>query len=388
MRLILLLLLIGCTISATASVSKAKEADCPQDAQLSLALAPHPCSADTVQSATPAKVKRNTVFRRIGRTFTKLFKDFNEIDTNFIEPQHYNYTVMLQNTNTYEMYRLMSKHGQSITFAPNPSVKIGPYIGWRWIFLGYTLDVKHISSDNSKKELDLSLYSSLFGIDLYYRKTGNDYKIRDNNLGTRNDHKILNDTPFSGVAVSIKGFDLYYIVNHKRFSYPAAFSQSTCQRRSCGSPLFGIGYTEHNIYLDSKKLEDLVNEKLNGTVQLDSGLLFNKVQYVSYSLSGGYAYNWVFARNWLFASSLSLALAYKRSYGDIRHKAFSFRDFSFNDINIDGVGRFGVVWNNTKYYAGMSTILHSFNYKKSQFYTNNIFGSINFYVGINIGRKK
>ena len=78
--------------------------------------------------------KKNTIFRRIGKVFTKIFKDFNEIDTNYIEPQHYNYTIMLQNTNTYEIYRLESKSGQYITFAPEPTIRIGPYVGWRWIF--------------------------------------------------------------------------------------------------------------------------------------------------------------------------------------------------------------------------------------------------------------
>ena len=116
--------------------------------------------------------------------------------------------------------------------------------------------------------------------------------------------------------------------------------------------------------------------------------MFNKVRYTSYSISGGYAYNWVFARNWLFAASLSVALAYKRSTGDLHYKSeFSLRDFKFGDVNIDGVGRFGIVWNNTKFYAGASTILHSYNYRKSQFSTNNVFGSLNFYFGINIGRK-
>lgn len=335
--------------------------------------------------------KKNTVFRRIGKAFTKVFKGFNEVDTSYIEPQHYNYTLMLQNTNTYEIYKLESKSGQSITFAPKPTVRIGPYVGWRWIFLGYTFDISHISNDNNKKELELSLYSSMFGIDLYYRKTGNDYRIREAHLADGVGRNVLKGVPFSGLSVGIKGFDLYYIFNHRKFSYPAAFSQSTCQKRSCGSPLIGIGFTSHTLDLDYKKLEHVVEDKLSNEyqdVKLDSGLMFNKVRYTSYSVSGGYAYNWVFARNWLFAASLSVALAYKKSAGDLHYKSeFSLRDFKFGDLNIDGVGRFGIVWNNTKFYAGASTILHSYNYRKSQFSTNNVFGSLNFYFGINIGRK-
>jgi len=133
-------------------------------------------AADTVSQ--PAKAKRSTVFRRIGNAFTKVFKSFNEIDRRYIEPQHYNYTLMIQNTNTYEIYKLTSKSGQSVTFAPKPTYRIGPYVGWRWIFLGYTFDLKNLNTSKRKTEFDLSLYSSLFGIDLYYRKTGDDYRIR------------------------------------------------------------------------------------------------------------------------------------------------------------------------------------------------------------------
>ena len=54
---------------------------------------------------------------------------FNEIDTSYIEPQKYNFAFMIQNTNTYEVYRLSSSSEQSITFAPEATVRIGPYFG-------------------------------------------------------------------------------------------------------------------------------------------------------------------------------------------------------------------------------------------------------------------
>lgn len=365
----------------------------PEDTVVAVKADTVPMLADHLSlGETPErKVKKNTVFRRIGKFFTKIFKDFNDIDKNYIEPQHYNYTVMLQNTNTYEIYELISKSGQSITFAPRIVPKIGPYVGWRWIFLGYTFDIGHISSDKNKKELELSLYSSMFGVDLYYRKTGNDYRIREADFGRDIDVGVLKGVPFSGLSVGIKGFDIYYIFNHRKFSYPAAFSQSTCQRRSCGSPLVGIGYASHTLELDYDKLKNVVENKFKESSQdvtLDSDLMFDKVRYTSYSVSGGYAYNWVFARNFLFAASLSAALAYKKSEGDMKKdNDFFLKGFDFKDFNIDGVGRFGLVWNNTKYYAGSSVVLHSYKYHKSRFSTNNVFGSFNIYFGVNLGKK-
>ena len=87
------------------------------------------------------------------------------------------------------------------------------------------------------------------------------------------------------------------------------------------------------------------------------------------------------------AASLTMGLAYKRSTGDVERKHLSLREFSFKNLNIDGTGRFGIVWNDTKWYAGMSAILHAYNYRRSQFSTNNFFGSVNLYAGVNFGKK-
>ena len=57
--------------------------------------------------------------------FTRFFREFNSTDSAYIEDQHYNYTVMLQNTNTYEEYTLRNSEGQSISFSPDPSYRLG-----------------------------------------------------------------------------------------------------------------------------------------------------------------------------------------------------------------------------------------------------------------------
>ena len=50
--------------------------------------------------------------------------------------------------------------------------------------------------------------------------------------------------------------------------------------------------------------------------------------------------------------------------------------------------RFGMVYNNTRWYAGWSAILRTNNYHTSRFTANNIFGSFNAYIGYNFGLKK
>lgn len=317
----------------------------------------------------------------------KVVRGFSAIDTNYIEPQHYNFTVMLQSTFNYDMYWLKGNE-QKVMFAPDVIHKVGPYIGWRWFFLGYTFDLKNISFGNrQKREIDFSIYSSQIGIDLFYRRTGSDYKIR--RISYEGDSKSyeLDNISFDGINVGITGVNLYYIFNHNRFSYPAAFSQSTCQKRSCGSWMAGIGYTRNSISLDYDKLQTVVEQHApDATAKLDSGLMFKSVNYTDVSASCGYAYNWVFAKNCLLCASLSAALSYKHTKsddgdGEDRH------GFALDNFNLDGVGRLGLVYNNTRWYTGMSAIMHAYNYRKSRFAANNIFGSINVYIGYNFGLK-
>lgn len=182
---------------------------------------------------TPSPQKKTPFFKKVGNAFVRLFEWFSDVDTTYIEPQKYNYAAMIQNTNTYERYRITSSQGNDFTFAPEPKIKFGPYFGWRWLFLGYTVDFNELGKKSRSTEFDLSLYTGMFGIDLFYRKTGSNYKISyasfdsNNSINTR----PLKNIDFDGINVGIKGFNLYYIFNHRRFSYPAAFSQSTIHHR-------------------------------------------------------------------------------------------------------------------------------------------------------------
>ena len=340
------------------------------------AAGPDTLSVDTVGTKEELGLIRRTV------------REFDRLNDEYIEPQHYEFTVMGQITRTYESF-ILSSNGQQIKLSPDGLTKIGPYFGWRWFFLGYTFDIKNIGFSQSglRKEFDLSIYSSQVGVDIFYRRTGNDYKIRDVRLGYGMNGDLFEGVPFDGVNVGITGASAYYIFNHGRFSYPAAFSQSTCQKISCGSWMAGIGFTRNTLDMDYDKLQTTLKSRMDRSqeLKLDSGLMFKDIKYSDFMISGGYAYNWVFAKNWLFCASAQLALCYKSSYGEIADEK---KGFSFDKVNMDGIGRFGMVYNNTRWYAGWSAILRTNNYRTSRFTANNIFGSFNAYIGYNFLLKK
>ena len=200
-----------------------------------------------------------TAVRHTGRKIRKEVKDFNAIDTNYISPNLYNLAFMLEHSTWYEHYRLgnnSDKAPKKLNFSPSLGTKLGIYFGWRWIFLGYTFDIEDLFGDNKnkpkKKEMSLNIYSSKFGIDLYYRKTGSDFKLRSYE-GFELNEPSLENRHFDGLESKIKGLNAYWIFNHKKFSYPAAFSQSTNQRKSAGSFMAGFSYSQHRITFDYEK---------------------------------------------------------------------------------------------------------------------------------------
>ena len=311
-------------------------------------------------------------------------KQINAIDTNYISPNLYNLAFMLEHSTWYEHYQLGTNQNnliQKLNFSPNLGTKMGIYFGWRWIFLGYTFDVEDLFGENKnkpkKKEMSLNIYSSKFGMDLYYRKTGSDFKLRSQE-GFNLDEQIKN-IQFDGLQSNIIGLNAYWIFNHKKFSYPAAYSQSTNQRKSAGSFLAGFSYSRHKIFFDHNKLPDPIKENLNQQLQ------FNKIKYSDYSLGFGYGYNWVFAKNWVSNLSLLPGIGFKKSKIDDN----DFKDEHWiKDINFDLITRAGVVYNNSKYFAGASLVMHTYDYRKPNLSVTNSFGTLRIYAGFNFWKRK
>ena len=334
---------------------------------------------DSIQEDSVTTPKPSAFKRAI-----KKFMNFSDFDTLYISPNRYNYALMATHFSNFEYYSVTSEfpQPQKLSFSPNPHNKIGLYFGWRWIFLGWSVDTDDIYRKTNRKnkgtEFDLSLYSSKLGVDIFYRRTGNNYKI----------HKIrgfYDEIPsdysedFSGLKVDIKGLNLYYIFNNRKFSYPAAFSQSTNQRRNAGTFIAGFSISKHNLDFDYQQLPAYIQERMN------PGMKVNKIKYTNANISFGYAYNWVFARNCLACLSLTPAIAYKASDVDAETqegKAW------YSKFNLDFLLRAGVVYNNGKYFVGTSFVGKNYNYHRNNFSLDNGFGTLQVYVGFNFHLRK
>lgn len=314
----------------------------------------------------------------------KKFANFSDFDTLYISPNRYNYALMAAHYSNFEYYSVSTDtpHPQKLSFSPNPVNKVGLYFGWRWIFLGWSVDIDDITRKTNRRnkgtEFDLSLYSSKIGLDIFYRRTGNNYKIHKLN-GFSEDIPEGYSANFDGLKVNIRGINIYYIFNNRRFSYPAAFSQSTNQRRNAGSMIAGFSFSKHKLDFDYTRLPDLILETMNPEMKVE------RIKYTNVNLSFGYAYNWVFAHNFLASLSLTPAIAYKISNVNSQEREHK---KSSGNFNLDFLVRAGIVYNNGKYYVGTSFIGKNYNYHRNNFELDNGFGILQINAGFNFNLKK
>ena len=346
-------------------------------------------AVDSIAHTDDSRGKSN-ILGSIARGIKRFIGEFNTCDTTYIEPQHYKFQAMLQMSSMFQQFTLYQDDGHKLSLSPDVNTRIGPYVGYSLIFLGYTLQLNNLYIGNNKKTFNLSLYTSLIGADIFINNN-NKFKIKDiiSADATSDIAEAMYNVEFGGFNVNYWGFNTYYIFNHRRHGYPAAYNQSTCQKRSAGSPLVGFGFGRYNMEMDWQQLDNLIAHHVPSyTPQFADGSYTESVKYDRYSLYGGYSYNWAFARNWMMGGSATLALSYNKGGSETFRLDNIFRDFKFDNLRVDGISRLAVVWNNTRLFAGLMAKVDSYTYSKARFKVNNINASINIYAGLNFGKKR
>lgn len=346
------------------------------------------------------KSKKTWFNRNITPALNSIAKFFSpDLDTTYIEPQKYNFTVMALCERTDDHFILNSadkEEGTSyyVDMAPKSSIQFGPYFGWRWLFYGYTFNLSTFKLNNSGLDVNFNIYTPSLGIDLVYRNLGDNYHIRSMETNHNNMTKYVKGISVNGLDIDIIGVKAFYIVNPKRYSHQAIFNQTNRQIRSAGSWLFGTGWYRNSIVMDWDRFSIDVNNNSSITLDQnfnDSTLFFRKIVYSSVPLSFGYGYNWVFSKNWAVGAQMLGSVSYIWTHSDAKETSFTIKNMiktmSFSNFALDGALRIGVVWNNSKWFAGADAIYNTYNYRNEYLKAANIFGTINLYVGYNFWKR-
>ena len=301
-----------------------------------------------------------------------------EQDTAYVAPNKFNLSVMPQYIYGYDYYRFSTPDkAQSIIISPTPNNKIGINGGWRWLFFGYNFTLNKIRPES---DMEVNLYCSRAGLEFFYRKRSDGFKIRslhgfyDDELPMTNYSRDI-----EGLSTLQMGANVFYIFNYKKFSLPAAYSHSTNQRVSAGSMILGVNFHKQQFMFDNTKIDPKISKQMLPELQ------FQKESYMDISINLGYSFNWVFAKNFLANISATPAIGYKNT--SLKSKINNSKEF-ISSINIDLISRLAVVYNNGRYYAGASLVSHTYSYNKSSLSILNGFGYLKVYAGFNFWRRK
>ena len=201
-------------------------------------------------------------------------------------------------------------------------------------YLGFTLSAAlnpaKLMGKYRDYELNFNSYGRRFGFDVIYQDA--------HNFTGWHDHEGMERIMLSDGMLKVKTLNLnaFYIFNSRRFSYPAAFSQSYIQRRSAGSFLLAASGMAQRSSLDWDQEMQL--------------------KIVNVGLGAGYGYNYVPNKGWLLhISALPTFIVYSNTsmtFGDNRIPLH----YHFPEVIITGRGAVIRQWSNK--FLGMSMVFN------------------------------
>ncbi len=179
-------------------------------------------------------------------------------------------------------------------------------------------------------ELNFNSYGKRFGFDIIYQDAHN-FKGWHDHEGM--DRIVLPDGMLKVKTLNVNAF---YVFNSRRFSYPAAFTQSYIQRRSAGSILLAASGQGQHATLDYTQKTDM--------------------KMTNIGLGMGYGYNFVPGEGWLLhISALPTFIVYSNTsmtFGENRVPL----SYHFPEVIITGRGAVVRQWRNK--FLGMSMVFN------------------------------
>lgn len=203
-------------------------------------------------------------------------------------------------------------------------------------YLGFTLSMAlnpaKLMGKYRDYELNFNSYGRRFGFDVIYQDA--------KNFTGWNETEGMERVTLPADLLSVKTLNVnaYYAFNSRRFSYPAAFSQSYIQRRSAGSFLLaasGMGQrgTVHGERLDMQEMT---------------------FKMTNIGLGAGYGYNYVPHQGWLLhISGLPTFIVYSNTTMTFDDTKVSLK-YHFPEVIITGRGAAVYQWKNK--FAGVSMV--------------------------------
>ena len=210
---------------------------------------------------------------------------------------------------------------------------------YRGIGVGMAINPYKWSGAYKDYEFNLNYYSSRLSLDLSYQRSES---LAGDIVGNRGDQRL----EAGDVTLKVLNLAGSYTFNHRRFSYPAAFTQSYIQRRSAGSWLAGVSYQGGSI------------ETTAALAARSASAPDTRIYIGHLGIGGGYGYNWVLGRKWLLHfSMLPTFVVYNRNNMTVNGERKKAQHMRFNMIFNE---RAAIVHNfSSRYFAGATLVMNN-----------------------------
>ncbi len=267
---------------------------------------------------------------RIDSILTQNYRKGN-IDTAYIVRPQTKWTVTARaNVSGTTIKAKGTDHGQHFSAAMEAKRKTTLSVGISYLGLSLSaaLNPAKLMGKYRDFELNFNSYGRRFGFDVIYQDA--------KNFTGWHDHEGMEriTLPDGLLRVKTLNLNLFYVFNSRRFSYPAAFSQSYIQRRSAGSLLLAASGQGQRATLDWEQ-------------QL-------KLTMTNLALGAGYGYNYVPCKGWLLhLSALPTFIVYSNTSMTFGDNSVPLH-YHFPEVIITGRGAVVRQWNNT--FLGISMV--------------------------------
>ena len=283
-----------------------------------------------VEGGLSLPLSAQNLFQRVDSTLTENYRKGN-IDTNYISRPMTKWTLKARYNLSGAKIEVEGvengRHFRSELTADNKST-LSVAVSYLGFSVSAALNPAKLMGKYNDYELNINSYGNRFGWDFIYQDA--------RNFTGWHDHEGVGRIELPADMLSVKTLNLnaYYAFNGRRFSYPAAFSQSYIQRRSAGSLLLAASGMAQHATLD--------------------WLLKTELKMTNIGIGAGYGYNYVPARGWLLHLSalptFMVSSHTSMTFGGIRVPL----DYHFPEVIITGRG--AVVKQTNNLFYGLSMV--------------------------------
>lgn len=320
----------------------------------------HDSLLNAVQTAETNKEKVVAGATIVKNTADEMLNTYSKIstDTNYVSRPELPLTIKIKNDVAGNILhiRSISAEGKHVGYFLDNSWRetIGLTANYRGLSVAISMNPKKLLKKTSDKEYLLNYYNNSFGLDMQYADIHKFYGRTS--LVDILQRKAMND-------VRLKHFQVngYYVLNRKKFSYPAVFTNSYIQKRSAGSFIVAGSFYKGKL----TGLEPL-------SEQLETASTLSSLNMMHFALGCGYAYNLVPNKHWLMHLSVqpSIVLGKRYNLHYISDEGDEYKERVHTRIvDMFGVGRAGVTYFKGKMFYAATGVLQISKVGKDDFFS-------------------